>query len=199
MKYKAILFDADGMVVKKKMFSAQAEKDYGIPWAKMGPFFKGVFGDCKLGRADLKKELSKVIGGWGWQGSVEELMGYWFKIGSQVDSQVVELIRELRSKGVKCYLTANQEKYRAGYFRKQMGFDELFDGLFISAEIGYMKNEPEFFEKVWERIQKIQRMQKMRKSEVLFVDDDEENIKVAKEFGLAAHYYQDFETFQKVI
>ncbi|MBU0530925.1 MAG: HAD-IA family hydrolase [Candidatus Uhrbacteria bacterium] len=192
MPYQAILFDADGMVVKKKMFSAEVEKDYGITWAKMEPFFKGVFEDCKLGKADLKEELGKVIADWGWQGTVQELMDYWFKVGSEVDSQVAELIRELRVQGTKCYLTSNNEKYRAQYFRDRMGFNELFDGLFFSSEIGYMKHEPEFFEYVLNTIGPIE------KDQVLFVDDDEENIGVAKEFGLSTHFYQDFKTFEKI-
>jgi hypothetical protein len=76
--FKVILFDADGMIISSPRFSEQLEKQYGIPWNRMEPFFKGPFQACKIGNADLKEELAKAIQDWGWQGSVDELVDFWF-------------------------------------------------------------------------------------------------------------------------
>ena len=66
MKYKAIFFDADGVLIKSKhQFSDRLEKEYGIKSEKLQPFFMGVFRQCSVGKADLKKELEKVVGNWG--------------------------------------------------------------------------------------------------------------------------------------
>lgn len=74
MKYPVMLFDADGvMITSSRLFSEQLELDYGISVKKMQPFFTGVFKLCSVGQADLKQELDKVIGEWGWQGTVDEL------------------------------------------------------------------------------------------------------------------------------
>ncbi|MFA5946166.1 MAG: hypothetical protein WC802_04640 [Patescibacteria group bacterium] len=74
MTYKAILFDADGMTLLSPKFSARIQEAYGIIWDKMKPFFSGPFQECKLGKADLKEELAKVIKDWGWQGSVSDVV-----------------------------------------------------------------------------------------------------------------------------
>lgn len=93
MKYKAIFFDADGVLIKSKyLFSEQLEKDYGISIDVMLPFFTGVFRQCSVGKADLKEELANVIGDWGWEGTVEELMDYWFTKGTEIDQEVVEYV-----------------------------------------------------------------------------------------------------------
>ncbi len=192
MKYKAICFDADGMVLVPKRFSQEIQKDYNIPWAVMEAFFASPFQQCKVGKADLKEELSKVIEIWGWKGTVEELTAYWFNICSEVDMQMVGYIRSLRETGVLCYLTTNQEKYRVEFLRDQRDFRSLFDDIFVSAEIGYTKNSIKFFESFYKHLS-------VPKGEVLFCDNDSENIETAHEFGLETHLYKDFDSFAKVV
>ncbi len=73
---KAIVFDAEGMVVSSKIFSHELEKDFGISASLFLPFFKTTFQKCLVGKADLKKELQPLIKTWGWHGSVDELLDY---------------------------------------------------------------------------------------------------------------------------
>ena len=191
LKFKTILFDADGVVLKSaRRFSEQIEIDYGIKTAVLQPFFQGVFRECTVGRADLKDELKKVIGEWGWKGTVEELMDYWFTKGTHVDEEVVEYIQSLRERGIRCFLTTDQEKYRGQYLQDLLGHGKVFERVFYSAEIGHTKKEPAYFAFV---AQELGLSTPEARKEVLFIDDDEENIEAAQSFGLQGHHYRGLE------
>ena len=146
---KAIIFDADGVVITNDLyFSQQLERDYGISTATTEPFFKGDFQDCLIGKADLKEKLAKHIKDWNWQGTVNDLLDYWFKCEHNVNKKLIKDIQKLRAKGIKCYLATNQEKYRTDYITKKMGFGNFLDGIFSSAHIGHTKPNKKFFEHI---------------------------------------------------
>jgi len=195
MKYKVILFDADGVtLIEGKLFSEiLAEKSLITSLEKTTPFFTGVFKEkCLVGKADLKEELAKVVEGWGWKGTVDEIIDFWFSIGIDLNNEVVDYITELKEQGVACYMTTDQEKYRGAFLRNKFG--ELFDGVFVSSEIGYRKKDPEYFQYVYEKVQdKI-----IDKSEILFIDDGENNVKNAKEFGIEAIHFQNTKDLPKL-
>jgi len=203
MKYKVILFDADGVTVDSGvMFSQKLESDYGISPEKTCSFFKGIFQECMFGRADLKEELGKVIEDWGWTKSTNEMLKEWFDFENFPNKEMFELIKQLREQGVKCYLATNQEKYRGEYMRHEMNFDKLFDGLFISAEVGHKKKDPRFFEEVYGELNQAgQNLSTLltQKGQVLFIDNEEENIKSAKEFGMQTHLFTNINELKKVL
>ena len=65
---KAVVFDFDGMFADEGgQFSEKFVKKYGIPMEKVIEFFKGEFGDCLIGKADLKEEFSKYLEKWGYR------------------------------------------------------------------------------------------------------------------------------------
>ncbi len=197
MPFKAILFDADGMIIIAKRFSDQLQEQYGISWEKMKPFFNGPYQACKVGQADLKEELGKVINEWGWTKSVDELVDLWFSCGSTLDERMVALIKDLRSKGTLCYLATNQEAYRMAFLRERLGFSELFDGVFAACEIGHTKNEPAFFEHVSTLLS--HQHSDITPTDILFTDDQEENILSAKRQGFQTHLYHDFTLFEEQV
>lgn len=187
---KAILFDADGMTIIGEMFSIQYCREFNLPYEKMLFFFKNDFQPCLIGKADLKEQIKPYLKKWKWDQSVDEFLEYWFKAEDKVDQRIIEIIRKLHQKGIKCYLTTNQEKYRTQYLRRQMGFDEIFDQVFSSAEIGFKKPQPEYFAHVLREIN-------LNKNEVQFWDDKEENVQTARDFGFDARLYGSFEEFEK--
>ncbi len=198
MKYAAVLFDADGMTLVPKRFSEQIEEEYGIAWATMKPFFQGAFAQCKVGKADLKEELAKVLDVWGWKGSVEELMAYWFSIGSTPNSEIAAIAQALRQEGTRCFLATNQECYRAEYLREVVGLKEVFDELFVSAEFGCMKNDVRYFQMAHERISHLAGST-VPKEAVLFVDHEQENLDAAKSYGFSTFFYHDVAGFRSEV
>ncbi|RJQ25867.1 HAD family hydrolase [Candidatus Parcubacteria bacterium] len=190
---KAVIFDADGMLLTGEMFSKRLSKEYGIDENLIEPFFDTRFRDyIVVGKADLKKEIKKYLGVWGWKRSLEELLTYWFQ-GNDLDLRVIEVIKKLRSQGIKCYLCTNQEKYRARYLINDLGFKSVFDNIFVSSFIGYKKPQREFFEHVMRELPEI------KKGEILFWDDREKYIEGAKKFGFKTELYINFEGFREKI
>jgi len=71
-----------------------------------------------------------------------------------------------------------------------MGLGKVFDKIFSSAEIGLKKPQSEFFDRVMNEIG-------LEKDDVQFWDDTEKNVLGAKEFGIDARQYVNFEEFQR--
>ncbi len=197
MKYRAILFDADGVIFVPKRFSEQLENDFGISREKTKPFFDGPYQECKLGKADVKEQLSKIIVDWGWQGSVEDLMEYWFKVGSDLNKAMIQLVGALQTRGVKCYLATNNEKYRIDYLWKKVGLEKIFDGLFVSSTMGHTKDEPAFFEQVFRTLRSD--MPEVKREEILFVDHDQKNLMAAHRVEIEIHHYQGIEDLKLLL
>jgi len=185
MKYKAILFDADGLIIHSPRFSERLQKEYGITWETLKLFFQGPFQECKVGKADLKNELAKTAEAWGWKDSIDALLAFWFQ-GDIVDEEIKNLVSTLRQNGVQCYLATNQEEYREKYLENELELNSIFDGFFVSARLGYLKNDPRFFEEAIENLG-------FEKQEILFIDHDKENIDAAKAAGLSTYIFHDLE------
>ncbi len=190
---KAIIFDADGVLVhREKYFSELLEEEYGVPLNKSLEFFNGEFVDCLVGKKDLKKILPKYLKDWGWEKSLEELLTYWFERESKRDEELMDYIAKLHDKGIKIYIGTNNEKYRTEYLRDKMGLGQIAHKVYGSGHVGYAKPDHNFFKFILDD-------QGLKKTEVLFWDDDEENVQAAKEFGIKAEVYKEFEEFKKVI
>lgn len=183
---KAILFDNDGVVIHSPMFSHQYEKEFGYPAEKMLAFFKGPFTKCLVGASDLKEEVTPYVKEWGWTGSVDEFLAFWFQAENHPDTSLVDYIRSLRQQGIPCYLATNQEKYRTAFLRNEMDFKNIFDKVYSSTELGHKKPSPEFFEAI---IADISKAQPIDPGEILFCDDTLENIEAAKKLGFQTYHY----------
>ncbi|MGM0629424.1 MAG: HAD-IA family hydrolase [Patescibacteria group bacterium] len=140
----------------------------------------------------VKSWLSK----WKWKGATDEFLEYWFKEEGRVDERVVSTIRELKEKDIKCCLATNQEKYRTHYMKDKMGFAELFDHVFSSADIGHKKPDKEFYKSV---LNEIEYKYRIYPNEVAFFDDSEDNVREAKELNMSAYVYNDFDNFRKTM
>ena len=190
---KALLLDADGVLINGEMFSKQLERDYGISTKTVEPFFTGPFLDCLIGKADLKKILPPFLDKWGWQKSVDDFLDYWFQAEHKLDEKLIQYIQALRARGIKCYVATNQEKHRAQYMLKQMGFEKSFDKVYASAHIGYKKPDFEFYKKVVKDIGIV------TKVEVLFWDDSEKKVAGARKFGILGEVYTSFKDFKSTM
>jgi putative hydrolase of the HAD superfamily len=184
---KAILFDLDGVVVKRhEYFSVSYAREHNVPLDDVVAFFKNDFAACSLGKADLKEALAPHLAAWKWSGTVDELLTYWFESENHPDADVLERVRVLRAEGTPCFLASEQEQYRAAYLLEDMGMKTHFDGAFFSCELGASKSEPVFFQKALAKLG-------LPASEVAYFDDDAENVAVAATLGIQACYYTKLE------
>jgi putative hydrolase of the HAD superfamily len=192
MSIKAILFDVDGIVItgRKHYFSYKLSKEHNISTDSVEEFFLKDFKDCTFGRADLKEKISAYLIKWGWKGTVEDLLEYWFSGESTTNNEVLDIIKTLRSKGIRCYIATRQEKYRLSYLLNNVGLKEHFDGVFCTCDIGYEKWEPEFFDFVFREL-------KLKPEEVMFFDDTAKNIDAISVRRVQAYFYENINTLKK--
>ncbi len=189
---KVIIFDADEvLILGKRRFSVTLAEKHGISIEMTLPFFKGPFQECLVGNLDLKEVIVPYLNKWGWDKGVDTLLDYWFSLESKTDKELIKYIKGLRQKGIVCLLATNNEKHRFEYMTSKMGLKNVFNKTYASAHLGHKKPEQAFFAKIFKELKNI------KKEEVLFVDDNKENIKGAKEFGIHAELYNSFEDFKK--
>lgn len=193
MKIKAICFDADGVIVNPQMqFSKHLKEKHGISPQMTQGFFRGVFNDCLVGKASLEDVLPAFLQEWGWKDSVSEFINIWLLKDHVIDTRLMNMIQRLRRNDTICCLATSQERNRAEYMKTRMGFQDGFDYLFFSCEIGWQKPQQAYY-------QHIERTLGLPKKSILFWDDSRTNVESAREFGWNAETYTGFAEFEKTI
>ena len=191
---KVIIFDADGVLIHSdRRFSVALAEEHGVSAERTLPFFSGPFQDCLVGKADLKESISPYLSDWGWGKGVDALLDLWFQLEHNADEELVQYIQELRHQDILCLLATNNEKYRFKYMLDKMGFANSFDKTYASAHLGHKKPDHDFFLKI------LNELDDVKKNEILFFDDDAENVKSAKDFCIHAELYTSFESFKEKI
>ena len=186
-----MLFDADGVLLTGTMFGTYLQTYLGLDENIIQSFFDNEFKKCQTGKSDIKNELPKYLKRWGWKKSVNDFLALWFKSEHIIDNRLITYIQALRRKGINCSVATNQERNRVEYMRNQMGFNTVFNKIYASSHLGYLKSNKNFFSKVLQDLPSIQ------KEEILFWDNSMRNVLVAKQFGINAELYTSFPDFQK--
>ncbi len=190
---KALLLDADGVVIKKHdYFSNRYKKNFGRSLNDDGitNFFRNDYKKTAAGKADLKELLRGRLDSRSWNGTVDDLLKYWFEGERELDDEILTVVKSLKSKGVNCYLVSDNEKYRADYLLNKVGIKRYFDDTFFSCFVGYTKSEPDFFKAVIKKL-------KLKPEEIDYWDDDPKNVEVAKSVGINGKVYKDFTEFKE--
>lgn len=195
---RAVIFDSDGMLVHGPRFSEKYVADHDVAITLLTPFFAGPFQQCIIGKADLRDELQKGwLEKWSWKGSADDLLNYWFSVGDVRDDAVFAVVPELRRKSITCCVATNQEKYRTAYLSSTFGYGTTFDKVYASAYIGAKKPEQGFFEYVANDLARAYGVSDP--SEVMFWDDDLDNVRGAGDYGFNAQHFTDAASFTRVL
>jgi len=190
---RAILFDADGVIVHPYRFRAWLEREHAITPAMTAPFFNGVFSrECLVGQVDLADALAPWLPQWGWRGTVAEFIATWLDVENAPDERMLAAVSSLRRAGFTVCLATSQEANRAAYMRKAMGFETHFDRLYFSCELGCQKPEPQFF-------QRIQTDLGLPAGQLLFWDDIPGWAAAARALGWQAEVFSGYESFEQTM
>ncbi len=73
-----------------------------------------------------------------------------------------------------------------------MNFENLFDGIFCSAEMGLKKPQEAYYQHILTSLH-------INPSDIIYFDDSEENIKVARRLGIRAVHYRNIDDFSREI
>lgn len=180
---QAVIIDGDGVAITRdKRFSERLQDEYGITIATTAPFFETVFQKCVIGRADLKEELARCYKDWGWKGTLEELLHYWFSKEGLRNENMLRLVAKLRAHGISAFLSTDNEKYRTDYLKNEFGLGKIFDAVLSSAHIGFRKENVGFWKQV-------KRTLEIKPEDVLVWDDEQENINAARKVGFTAELF----------
>lgn len=160
-----VFFDVDGVLIQgwhaseatRVPWDATLEADLGVNRAAFQRFLFDVCSEqsdslmhqCITGQRDLQHVLAEGLPALGSRGAAPELLHYWFTQGSNVDREVLELVRTMRQRAhLQVFFATGQEHHRARYLWDELGFCRDCDGIFYSARLGYSKKDPRFFEAV---------------------------------------------------
>ncbi len=109
----------------------------------------------------------------------DSLWGRYFK--PELDEHVIAIIEELKKKGYRVVCATNTEEAHFAHHRG-MGHYDLFDAVYASIELGEVKPDRAFFEKILASEQ-------VKPEEVILVDDFSENCEGAANLGINACFY----------
>lgn len=191
---KELLLDVDGVVIRprNKYFSEKFSEDYRIPLDQILPFFKGEYKKAAIGEVNIKDILPDYLQKWGWKGTVDDFLKYWYESEKDVDQGVLKIVRELRKNGVRVHLVSDNEAGRAKYLMEVVGLGKEFDSGFFSSELGVTKSDPQFFQKVAEQLQ-------TEAGNIIYFDDDQKNVDAAKGVGIDAHLFENIEDLKETV
>lgn len=91
----------------------------------------------------------------------------------------VDLLMELKARGVPLYGLTNWSHETFGVAQKEFPFLRLFDGIVVSGEVKLAKPDPAIYEHLLSSF-------KLNPRETLFIDDRRENVQVAWDLGFNA-------------
>jgi putative hydrolase of the HAD superfamily len=100
----------------------------------------------------------------------------------QPHDDILSLVGEVRRRGIRTCLATNQQTHRFQYMKDELGYEALFDDLFVSCELGVAKPSVAYFQQVSSTIGGSTK-------QILFIDDNEQNVEAAKSLGLQAQVF----------
>lgn len=185
---KVASFDLEGVVVyQHTQFSNRLVERQGEDIRPaVDEFFGGIFRQVMIGEARLSASLEPYLDRFHWEDGVEGLLDFWFADENNINPEVLSLIQEVRRAGLLTLLVTDNPAERVSRLWNGEGLTSYFDARYVSGESGVKKSSP----KLWETIAKDW---DVRSSDIFFVDDDVENIKVALEAGVHAKLYTNTE------
>jgi HAD superfamily hydrolase (TIGR01509 family) len=182
-KRPVFIFDFGGVVIKWRNNNPiydHISRRYGVPRDAMRRACDLALPTLETGDVSIREFLHGILGEFGRTlrrgDSLEELWTLPFERLVKFRAGTVDLVRSLRTKGYEVYLFSNTSLPHARLVRRR-GWDKLFDGFLTSCELRSMKPSPTAFREAL-------KMLGARPSEVVFIDDKEQNVQGAREYGI---------------
>ena len=180
MSIQAVLLDADGVIQTTAGSWLDTLKGFLRNAGDVDAFLRDIFAaelPSVTGKGDFAADLKTVLVRWNVSAPIEQVLDAWTLI-KPIDG-IEALTVQLRLKGILCCVASNQVHYRADHMSRVLGYRDAFDHEFYSCHLGVLKPSPEFFEKVIDALN-------ADPSELLFIDDNAENVKTASSKGINA-------------
>jgi len=185
MTIRAIIFDLGGVLLRTADFSLREKlaSKYGLSRAELEEliFYGYSGGGVQRGEISLEEHWKNV--GLRLNCSPEELekLIREFFAEDRLDNDLLNYIRQLHEK-YKTALLSNAASNLRTQIAEKWHFEDAFDVMVISGEIGMLKPEVGIFVHVVEQLC-------VEAGEAVFVDDARENVEGARKAGLSAIHF----------
>lgn len=184
-RVETILFDADGVVQRPKvrwrtafaalpaLEKAELLNCFVIDFIKIEEKFL----ECEDDFAIAISELAAKVGSGVDMAAILNIIN-----AIEIDKAIMDVVQSIRSSGIKCYLTTNQQAHRARHMSETLGYAELFDGEFYSCRLGVAKPKHGYFEYLLANLNR-------PGESMLFLDDRPENVAAAVRVGIRGEVF----------
>ncbi len=156
---------------------------FGIERAQLREsFFMQSWDDVINGRRSVEDGLGKALARIGTTVDVESVLSCWFDADYAPIEETFDLARRAAGAGCRVVLATNQEHRRATYLHRRIRATVPLEGVIYSADVGYQKHDPRFFETASDRLG----VNLDQRTSIVFVDDVMHNVDVARSSGWRA-------------
>jgi putative hydrolase of the HAD superfamily len=178
-KYSAIVFDLGQVLIPfdYQIFIDAVNKHQaglGEKFVKTYNDNYSVHRDFERGKISEQEFIALMLEWLEHKVTADEFIRYWSGIFS-LNEKVISLLPELK-KRYKLYLLSNTNSIHQKYGYQHYEFLKIFDKLFLSHEVGYVKPEEGIYRAV-------ENYSQLPSDEHLFIDDIEEYVLAAKKIG----------------
>jgi putative hydrolase of the HAD superfamily len=163
---RAVLWDADGVL----QYTPADSWDLAVEVVAQFP-------GAITGAPIDEERIRTVAHALGLSDHVDDIVAVWSTF--DLLSPSLEVVAMVRAAGTACYLATNQDAYRAACMREQAPYGELLDGAYYSCDLGAAKPSAAFFEHIVTDLG-------LAPDQLLFLDDQPENVAGARSAGLDA-------------
>lgn len=143
--------------------------------------------EYKEGRIGDQEFWVWAIGEWGIDKTVEEVVAILIQ-GYEVNQSVRNVVRKVRSNGYKTLICSNNFPSRISGLQGKFGFLEDFDTAVFSFEVGAIKPSEKIF-------QELVRRSGLKPEEIIFADDNPNNLAGAEKVGITTFLYTGFDSY----
>ena len=195
MSIRAVLFDLGGVIVRteyqapRQHLAESLGMDYDdIDKIVFGGGTNGSAARATLGQISEDEHWLNVMKILKQPASENERIRAEFFAGDIIDRTLLDFLRSIRPK-YKTGLISNAWSGLRNYILREK-FDDAFEYMVISSEVGAAKPDPKIFQIALEQLQ-------VRANEAVFVDDFMENIEACEKVGMKGIHFRDVESAMK--
>jgi cysteinyl-tRNA synthetase/uridine kinase len=178
-----IIFDIDGVLIEAYKWKEKIESECGISDQDLTKFFKQNYSKIATGEVDLKEVLEPFLKQSKCSKNVDDFVDFWFQNDLHQIEETLTLAQDLRGGGYKILVATNQEKYRLEFLKKHLLDENIFDKIYASCEVGFVKEDLEFWEKIKADLGD-------KNEKVVVIDNNERQLEKAKEVGFEGILYE---------
>jgi len=186
MSVKAIIWDFEGVLTipKTKHPHELIAEVLDVPAEPVKRFFNGDFNDqLDLGQISIQEfyvELGRVLG---ISTTNDNQFDRIFENALQINQELLDYAKQLHQR-LRSALLSNYSKRLRELLQTKWKIGDVFDEVFISAEVKLIKPDPRIFQLALQRLG-------TQAEETIFVDDRQINILGAEKLGIHSIHFKD--------